>query len=55
MAQIIKIRRSDSSDNPSNNLAKGELGYSYSSNKLFIGDGSTYDVIGGQAYIDLFP
>jgi len=53
MAQVIKIKRSDSSANPGSNLAKGELGYSYNSNKLFIGDGSTYDVIGGQTYVEM--
>ena len=35
MANIIKIKRSDSTNTPGSNLAKGELGYSYSSNKLF--------------------
>ena len=53
MAQVIKIKRSDSSANPGSNLAKGELGYSYNSNKLFIGDGSTYDIIGGQTYVEM--
>ena len=53
MAQVIKIKRSDSSNTPGNSLAKGELGYSYSSNKLFIGDGSTFDVIGGEVYVNM--
>ena len=53
MAQIIKIKRSDSTATPGSSLAKGELGYSYNSNKLFIGDGSTFDVIGGQTYVEL--
>ena len=53
MAQIIKIKRSDSTATPGNNLVKGELGYSYNSNKLFIGDGSTFDIIGGQAYVNM--
>lgn len=53
MAQVIKIKRSDSSNTPSNSLAKGELGYSYASNKLFIGDGSTFDVIGGEVYVNM--
>jgi hypothetical protein len=53
MAQVIKIKRSDSTATPGSSLAKGELGYSYSSNKLFIGDGSTFDVIGGQTYVEM--
>ncbi len=53
MAQVIKIKRSDSTATPGSSLAKGELGYSYNSNKLFIGDGSTFDVIGGQTYVQL--
>ena len=53
MAQIIKIKRSDSTATPGSNLVKGELGYSYNSNKLFIGDGSTFDIIGGQAYVNM--
>lgn len=53
MAQVIKIKRSDSTATPGSGLAKGELGYSYNSNKLFIGDGSTFDVIGGQTYVQL--
>lgn len=53
MAQVIKIKRSDSTSTPGNSLAKGELGYSYASNKLFIGDGSTFDVIGGQTYVEM--
>ena len=53
MAQVIKIKRSDSTATPGSSLAKGELGYSYNSNKLFIGDGSTFDVIGGQVYVEM--
>ena len=53
MAQIIKIKRSDSTATPGSNLVKGELGYSYNSDKLFIGDGSTFDIIGGQAYVNM--
>lgn len=53
MANIIKIKRSDSTNTPGSNLVKGELGYSYSSNKLFIGDGSTFDTIGGQVYVQM--
>ena len=53
MAQIIKIKRSDSTATPGSSLTKGELGYSYNSNKLFIGDGSTFDVIGGQVYVEM--
>jgi len=53
MAQVIKIKRSDSTATPGSSLAKGELGYSYNSNKLFIGDGATFDVIGGQTYVEM--
>ena len=53
MAQVIKIKRSDSTATPGSSLVKGELGYSYNSNKLFIGDGSTFDVIGGQVYVEM--
>ena len=53
MAQVIKIKRSDSTATPGSSLAKGELGYSYNSNKLFIGDGSTFDIIGGQTYVQM--
>ena len=53
MAQVIKIKRSDSTATPGSNLAKGELGYSYNSNKLFIGDGSTFDIIGGELYVNM--
>ena len=53
MAQVIKIKRSDSTATPGSSLAKGELGYSYNSNKLFIGDGGTFDVIGGQIYVEM--
>ena len=53
MAQTIKIKRSTSAAVPSTALAAGELAYSFNSNKLFIGDGSNNDIIGGQLYTDM--
>lgn len=53
MTQIIKIKRSTSSAQPSSALAGGELAYSFNSDKLFIGDGSANDIIGGKVYIDM--
>jgi len=53
MAQVIKIKRSTSAAAPSGALAQGELAYSYNSNKLFIGDGTNNDIIGGQLYTDM--
>jgi hypothetical protein len=53
MAQTIKIKRSTSAAVPSSALAAGELAYSFNSNKLFIGDGSNNDIIGGQLYTDM--
>ena len=56
MAQTIKIRRSTSTASPTS-LENGELAYSSSSNKLFIGrpGGTTGDIdaIGGKFYTDL--
>ena len=56
MAQTIKIKRSTSTAAPSS-LQQGELAYSQSSKKLFIGQpgGGTGDilVIGGQYYTDI--
>lgn len=56
MAQTIKIKRSTTTASPSS-LQQGELAYSQSSKKLFIGQpgGSTGDilVIGGQHYTDI--
>lgn len=54
---IISIKRSQSTDTPLS-LANGELAYSYSSNKLFIGrtdtSGSpvTVEYIGGRLLVD---
>jgi len=58
MATVIKIKNSSVTGEPADNvLAKGELAYSYNSNKLFIGKTVNTDVeahaIGGQAYTDL--
>ena len=53
MAQTIKIKRSTSAAVPSSALAAGELAYSFNSNKLFIGDGSNNDIIGGQLYTNM--
>lgn len=58
MAQVIKIKRSTTTATPANSsLAAGEMAYSSSSNKLFIGhpDGSTAapQVIGGKLYTDM--
>ncbi len=53
MAQTIKIKRSTSSAQPSSALSAGELAYSFDSNKLFIGDGSANDIIGGQLYTNM--
>ena len=53
MAQTIKIKRSTSTAAPSAALGAGELAYSFNSDKLFIGDGSANDIIGGKLYVDL--
>lgn len=53
MAQTIKIKRSTSTAAPSSALGAGELAYSFNSDKLFIGDGSANDIIGGKLYVDL--
>ena len=57
MAQTIKIKRSTSTASPPSGLQQGELAYSQSSKKLFIGQpgGSTGDilVIGGQYHTDI--
>ena len=58
MATVIKIKNSSQTAEPADNvLAKGELAYSYNSNKLFIGQTVNGDVeataIGGKAYTDL--
>lgn len=54
---IITIKRSQSTDTPSS-LANGELAYSFSSNKLFIGQTDTnsspvtVEYIGGKLIVD---
>ena len=53
MAQTIKIKRSTSAAAPSGALSAGELAYSFNSNKLYIGDGSNNDIIGGQLYTNM--
>lgn len=58
MATVIKIKNSSQTAEPADNvLAKGELAYSYNSNKLFIGQSVNGDIeataIGGKAYTDL--
>ena len=53
MAQIIKIKRSTSAASPSSALAQGELAYSFNSSKLFIGDGTNNDIIGGELYVNM--
>ena len=58
MAQVIKIKRSTTTATPADSsLGAGELAYSSSSNKLFIGhpDGSTAapQIIGGKLYTDM--
>lgn len=53
MAQTIKIKRSTTAATPSSNLSAGELAYSFNSDKLFIGDGSGNDTIGGKVYVDM--
>jgi len=56
MAQTIQIKRSSSTATPTS-LQNGELAYSATSNKLFIGrpGGGTGDVdaIGGKVYVDM--
>ena len=53
MAQTIKIKRSTSAAAPAGALGAGELAYSFNSNKLFIGDGSNNDIIGGQLFTNM--
>ena len=53
MAQTIKIKRSTSTAAPSSALGQGELAYSFNSSKLFIGDGSANDIIGGELYVNM--
>ena len=53
MAQTIKIKRSSSAAAPGSALAAGELAYSFNSSKLFIGDGSANDIIGGELFVNM--
>jgi hypothetical protein len=48
MANTIQIKRSAGTATPSS-LAAGELAYSFNSDNLFIGDGTTVITIGGEA------
>lgn len=54
---VIQIKRSQNTDTPTY-LANGELAYSYSSNKLYIGqtnaasDTATVEFIGGKVLVD---
>jgi hypothetical protein len=54
MAQIVKIKRSNTTAVPSS-LTRGEMAYSSSSNKLFVGNpgDSAVEVIGGKLYVDM--
>ena len=54
MAQIVKIKRSSSTATPST-LNQGEMAYSSSSDKLFIGQPGDAEVtvIGGKLYMDM--
>jgi hypothetical protein len=54
MAQTFKIKRSNTTSAPTS-LAQGELAYSSSSNKLFVGHPSTSAVttIGGELYVNM--
>ena len=51
MALTLQIKRSTGSTAPSS-LADGELAYTHGNDKLFIGDGSTVEVIGGKSFND---
>jgi len=53
MAQTIKIKRSTSAAQPSSALSVGELAYSFNSSKLFIGDGTSNDIIGGELFTNM--
>ena len=54
MAQTIKIKRSTTTAAPSS-LAQGELAYSDTSSKLFVGSATdgTILTIGGKLYVDM--
>ena len=51
MAITIQIKRSANSTPPSG-LANGELAYTHGDDKLYIGDGSGSEVIGGKSFIE---
>lgn len=56
MSTTILLKYSDASADPGTNLAQAEPAYSFSSNKLFIGDatsGGGFDVIGGKVFVDM--
>ena len=59
MATIIQIKRSNAASAPST-LKQGEMGLTFGTgtqanlgDRLFIGDGSTVDVIGGKFFSDM--
>ena len=51
MALTLQIKRSTGSTAPSA-LADGELAYTHGNDVLYIGDGSTVEVIGGKSFND---
>jgi len=51
MALTLQIKRSTGSTAPSS-LADGELAYTHGNDQLYIGDGSTVEVIGGKSFND---
>jgi hypothetical protein len=53
MAQTIKIKRSTSAAVPGSALQAGELAYSFNSSKLFIGDGTNNDIVGGEFFTNM--
>jgi hypothetical protein len=53
MAQTIKIKRSTSAAVPASALQAGELAYSFNSSKLFIGDGTNNDIVGGELFTNM--
>lgn len=52
MSNVIQIKRSAATAAPAS-LLDGEMAYSHTTNKLFIGDGSTVKEIGGSAFTGL--
>lgn len=52
MSNVIQIKRSAATGAPAS-LLDGEMAYSHTTNKLFIGDGSTVKEIGGSTFTGL--